>query len=168
MPLLLLFGSMLIIMLMRVAMPVGAPTTGKVVREVRLTLWERVLIQRTNLYAIGFVLVLAAVTGLVGGIWEMVVMGGVLAILTIPMRYRITTDGIAMNNVVFRSWGDFTGVDVKRRHIRLLPKEGQRPFDVRLLGPNQTEVMDVLVSRISPATPKPGTRSRRRRATARH
>jgi hypothetical protein len=55
-----LLASMLIIMLMSIMLPFGAKITGKKVGAIRLNFRERLLLQRINIYAIGFVLLLSA------------------------------------------------------------------------------------------------------------
>ena len=90
-----LFGSMLIVMLLRIAPPIGVKLAGEPLSKVTLGMRERVRLQRTNVYAIGAVLLIAAVTGDMPTILELVVMVGILAILAIPVRYVLTTRGVA-------------------------------------------------------------------------
>src|SRR5262249_20470086 len=129
----LLFGCMLAVMLMRVFLPLGQRTAGTERAVFALGLKERLLYQRTNIYAIGAVLVLTALTGLISVPIELVVFAAVLAILMIPVRYRLTDQGIGLNNVVFRRWDEFEDLDIGGRSVRLLGKEGAADFTVRAL-----------------------------------
>ncbi len=144
MPVLMLFGLMLIVMLMRVTLPFGANTEGKVIAQASLSFRERLLYQRINVYAIGLVLALAAVTGAVSGPIEMVVILATFSILMLPVRYTLTSRGIAINNVVFRPWTDFHDIDEQPRKLRLLAHQGMRNFDMYLLAGHQKQVLGAL------------------------
>jgi hypothetical protein len=135
-----LFGAMLIVMLMRVAAPLGVRIDGDPIGRVSLGWRERVRLQRTNVYAIGVVLVLAAIGGGLPLIVEMLVIAGVLAILAIPTRYVLTTDGVAFNRTVFRAWSDFAGVETDANGIKLVPREGVRGFRMVLNPAKSTQV----------------------------
>src|SRR4051812_41572595 len=106
-----LFGAMLIVMLLRVALPIGVRVPGTPVGRISLTLTERVRLQRTNVYAIGAVLLLCAATQAIPLAVELFVVVGVFAILAIPARYTLTTEGIAFNRTVFRPWSEFEGFE---------------------------------------------------------
>lgn len=146
-----IFGMMLVLMLMRVALPIGPKVTGKPVVNIKLDFRERLLLHRMNIYSIGILLLVATVSGVLPRFWELFVLVPAVAILFIPVRYRLTTDGIACNNVVFRAWSDFTGVEVGHRWVRLVAKEGMRPFDVRVLGSRQERTTSALRKFVPPA-----------------
>lgn len=139
-----LFGFMLIIMLMRVALPFGTKAEGGLVKEIRLSFWERLLFHRVSIYAIGLVLLITALSGLLSRPLELVVVLAVFAVLLVPVRYIMTTQGVGLNNVVFRPWADFTGVEATRRRLRLIARSGLRPFDLHLLGNRQEETLGAL------------------------
>lgn len=148
MAVLMLFGLMLIVMLMRVTLPFGAKAEGKVITQASLSLRERLLYQRVNIYAIGLVLALAAATGAVSGPIEMVVILAAFSILMLPVRYTLTSRGIAINNVVFRPWTDFHDINEQPRKLRLLANEGMRDFDMHLLAGHQKEMLGALRQQI--------------------
>jgi hypothetical protein len=125
-----LFGAMLIVMLIRVAPPLGVRIEGDPVGRITLGWRERVRLQRTNVYAIGIVLLLVSATSSLPLIAEVVVIAGVMAILAIPTRYVLTTHGIALNRSVFRRWSEFEGFVVDNGGIRLVPHEGVRSFRI--------------------------------------
>src|SRR5690349_18807662 len=130
-----LFGAMLIVMLIRVAPPLGARIEGDPVGRITLGMRERVRLQRTNIYAIGLVLLLVVATSSLPLIGELAIIGGVLAILMIPTRYVLTTRGIALNRSVFRRWSEFQGFEVDGSGIKLVPQPGARGFRIVTTAP---------------------------------
>jgi hypothetical protein len=140
----LLFLLMLLVMLMRVYLPVGARRSGKEIKVVRLSLAERYLLQRVNLYAIGSVLVLMTVTNSISTPVLFFVLLSVQLITLIPVRCHLTSDGVGLNNVVFRPWSDFIGFSVSARRVALIAREGSRPLNLPVLGDHQKEAIAVL------------------------
>src|SRR6266542_6066813 len=119
-----LFGSMLIVMLLRIAPPLGVRIDGEPIGKVTLGMRERVRLQRTNVYAIGAMLLVTAFAGDMPLILQGAVMLGVLAILAIPVRYVFTTRGVAMNRTVFRTWSEFQDIELDSGGVRLVPVGG--------------------------------------------
>jgi hypothetical protein len=148
MPVLFLFASMLLLMFMRVRVPLGAKTPGKVVKVTYLTFPERALMQRVNVYSIGLVLLLTTVTGVIAAPVEVLVILIALAILFMPVRCIVTSDGIALNNVVFRPWSDFIGFTTDKRRVTLIGKQGTRPLNIPLLAARQSEVVPLVRRRL--------------------
>lgn len=144
MPVILLISAMLIIAVLRVSMPFGAKVEGQPIGAITLSFRERMLLQRTNLYLIGAVILMLAIGGFLGGLLEIIAILATFAVLTIPARYTVTTEGIALNNVVFRSWTDFTGYREERGGVVLQAVERQRNFRMHLLGANRATAMKVL------------------------
>ena len=155
MPVIALFGLMLIITLMRVALPVGAQVEGRVVREFRLSFRERLRLQRTNVYLIGTALLIGGLAGWLPVFVELVVVLGVFAILAIPARYILTDQGIALNHVVFRPWKEFRCIEDAGRSLCLRGFPGYRDFHL-IVGPSRrTEVRRVAgdaIARVQRAT----------------
>jgi hypothetical protein len=129
-----LLALMLAIAAMRVYLPSGAKVEGKPLGVITLSFRERLLVQRTNLYLIGIVVLIGVLGGFLTGPLEMVALLATFAVLLIPVRYRITSQGIALNNVVFRSWTDFRGYREERGSVVLDAVEGQRKFRIHVLG----------------------------------
>jgi hypothetical protein len=129
-----LLALMLAIAAMRVYLPYGAKVEGKPLGVITLSFRERLLVQRTNLYLIGIVVLIGVLGGFLTGPLEMVALLATFAVLLIPVRYRITSQGIALNNVVFRSWTDFRGYREERGSVVLDAVEGQRKFRIHVLG----------------------------------
>lgn len=165
---LILFGAMLIVMLLRVALPFGADVAGKPQADVTLTYREKLLLHRINIYAIGAVMLLSAIGGLLTGLFAPLLVLGTFVILTLPHRYRFTTTGVAFNNVVFRRWDEFESFEAREREIRLLPKAGVRSFSVRVLRANQQPALAIIRRHLSPlareGADRPAGKSLRRSA----
>ena len=158
--------AMLIVAVIRVHAPFGQKAEGTPIGRITLSMRERMLVQRTNMYLLGIVILLTAVGGFLGGPLELVAIVAALAVISIPVRYTLTSRGIAMNNVVFRSWTDFTGYREERSGLVLLGVTGQRNFRVHVLGANRVIAVKAL-TRLLPAAGerKPGG-ARAARATA--
>jgi hypothetical protein len=144
MAVMLLFAAMLALMLMRVYLPIGAKARGKVTSRVSLSLMERFLLQRVNLYAIGGVLLLMIVTGSMSTAGELLVLLVAQGILMIPVRCVITSEGVGLNNVVFRPWSEFVGFTVAPRRIVLVGREGTRSMSIPLYPRHQQEIIPAL------------------------
>lgn len=127
----LLCGLMLLITLMRVAVPVGQQVTGEVLGVVPLGYRERVRLQRVNVYLIGAMLLLGTLGGWMRAPISIMVILAAFVIFSIPVQYTITTAGIARNRSIFREWGEFTGFADERGRILLQGKS--RPANLSLL-----------------------------------
>ncbi len=139
-----LFALMLIVTLMRVYLPRGVKVTGKQKLEVKLNFIERLVLQRINLYAIGAVLFLMTVTQSIPSGLQLVVIVATQVILLIPVRTVVTSDGIALNHVLFRPWSDFAGFTVESRRITLMGAKGARPLHIPVLAEHQSELVTAL------------------------
>ena len=156
-----LFGSMLIVMLVRVAAPLGVRIEGEPIGRISLGWSERVRLQRTNVYAIGAVMLLASFTSSLPLIAVLAVMVGILAVLAIPTRYVLTTQGVALNRTVFRPWTDFSGFETDAKGIQLVPMPGVRGFRLIMSPPKSREVARTL-QRFLTAVPRTGSDAGRR------
>jgi hypothetical protein len=135
-----LFALMFMIMLSRVYLPKAISLTGKKLFEVRLTYVERLILHRINLYAIGAVLVLLTVTGTITNGLQLVVILATQAILLVPTRVAVLSDGIALNRALFRPWSDFSGYTTDARRITLAGKPGVRALHLPVLAEHQQEL----------------------------
>jgi len=166
MPVFLLFALMLLVMLMRVYQPLGTKVAGKVDKIVSLSFPERALLQRVNVYCIGFVLLLMTLTGNISAPAEMLVILAAFSILALPLRFFVTNQGIGLGNVLYRPWSEFSAYRVEGRRIVLLGKEGVRPLSVPLLGDHQRELIPVLRRHLSEAKDGKAVSVRRRQAAS--
>jgi hypothetical protein len=146
-----LLVSIFALMLVRVHLPSGVAMRGRRVGEVSLSLWERALYHRAGLYALGIVLLLLSLAGGIGAATISAAALGALAVLMLPVRYRFTSEGVGLNNVLFRSWGEFSGVERHARGLRLLARDGLPSLDLRLLGTHQDEALRLLPSWLTAA-----------------
>lgn len=160
MPAVLLYGLMLILMLLRVVAPIGARRAGRIRREIRLSLRERLLLQRTNVYLLGSVLLLGAIGGWVSPALELLVILAAWVIVALPVRYVLTDEGVGLNNVVFRQWSQFRAVADDRRGLRLVAREGLRDFRL-VLSPDRRGEVRREVERALASRSRPGPAGRR-------
>ncbi len=170
-PLFILLAVMLIITLMRVAVPIGQTIEGKAIRHVDLSYRERLLLHRTNIYAIGVVLLLTALGGALPLIVELVVVLATLLIVLMPARYILTSEGVALNNVVFRRWAEFDGAEIRRGRLRLQGRAGAAPLTLSVLAVQRPEVVDLVERLVAGHQPRiahrAAARTRARAATSR-
>ena len=157
----LLFALMLVFMLMRVYVPVGSSADGKVQKVLGLSFQEKSIMQRTNVYSIGLVLVLATASGMIANNSQFLIILFALAILAMPVRLILTSHGVAINRVVYRPWSDFTSYTVERRRIVLNGKAGTRSMNLSILGTHQAEVIPHLRKHLSEAKAGKSTRKAR-------
>ncbi|GHO90250.1 hypothetical protein KSF_002980 [Reticulibacter mediterranei] len=137
----LLVGCFFILMLVRIGLPFGVPASGKPVTSVALSFRERLVLHRTNMYALGALLLLAAI-----GHWfslpvEVACIFLALALVNLPIRYHFTSEGIACNNVSFRRWNEFSYVGVHGGRLTLMPRAGYAPLRLVVLASRQKEVL---------------------------
>jgi Amt family ammonium transporter len=128
-------------MLVRTALPIGVPAEGKLLNSVVLSFREKLLTHRTNMYALGVLLLLSAL-----GQWFSTPMTIALiliafAIVNLPMRYKFTTQGFATNNVFFRKWKEFEYVRVHGARVTLMPRQGFAAQHLFLSTSRQKEVL---------------------------
>ena len=140
----LLFGFMLVFMLMRIHLPIGARAVGKPVKKVGFSLQERFNLQRLNLYGIAVFLLVAIVSGEIDTGALIVMLIATQVVLALPVRCVITSQGIGLNNVVFRTWQEFTSFSVEPRRLVLMGQDGTRPLFMPLLAEHQKEVLPIL------------------------
>src|SRR5437016_5609196 len=136
----LLIGCSFILMLVRIGVPFGIKSEGRVVATVTLTYREKLLLHRTSLYAIGASLVLSAI-----GKWfptsvELVIILAALALVNLPVRYQFTTVGIACNNVLFRKWKEFEYARYRGARLTLVSRKGFVSLPLVVLASRQDEV----------------------------
>jgi Amt family ammonium transporter len=130
----------------------GTKYRGRVLKTVSLSFPERLIMQRVNVYALGGVLLLTVLTGMLATQVELLVVGVAVIILFMPVRCVVTTEGVGMNNVVFRPWEDFAGFSIERRRVRLEGRDGTRALNLPLLGGNQQAILPAVRRYLKPAT----------------
>ena len=89
----------LVIALGRVASIRPAEVTGTPTGEVSLSFVERMRYHRGAVYSIGGLMLLGAVFGYTSAGIEMLIAGAMLAIVQVPIRYKFTTQGVALGRL---------------------------------------------------------------------
>jgi len=92
---------------------------GKPLHTLPVGLQSKILIHRSSLMA----LLTGCIFGVLGGwlplsIAQMIVFFTV-AILIFPMKYTLTTKGVAVGNAFFHSWSDFSGFSAGKSSLKL-------------------------------------------------
>jgi Amt family ammonium transporter len=137
----LLIGCFLILMLVRVGLPFGVQPEGVGIAKVALSFREKLHMHRINMYTLALLLILSAIGQWFPTTVEVALILVALGIVNIPMRYHFTTKGIACNNVLFRSWKDFSYVRVQGSRLTLVPRNGQNPLKLFVQVSRQKEVL---------------------------
>jgi Amt family ammonium transporter len=137
----LLIGCTFMFMLIRVGLPFGIRAEGTSVADVPLTFREKLLLQRTNMYAVGAILVLSAIGQWFPTTIELVLVLVAFAIVNLPVRYHFTSAGIACNNVLFRPWKEFEYVRIRGAKLTMVPREGFAPLKLYVLPARQEEIL---------------------------
>src|SRR5258708_34993665 len=100
----LLIGCSFMLMLVRIGLPFGIKSEGSVVATVTLTYREKLLLHRTDLYALGALLVLGAIGKWFQTTVEHDIILVALAHIKLPVRDQFATASIASHNAHFRQW----------------------------------------------------------------
>ena len=137
----LLVGCTFMFMLLRTGLPFGVKAEGTVVSHVTLSFREKLLLQRSNMYAIGAILVLSAIGQWFPTTIELVMILAALCIVNLPVRYHFTSAGVAYNNVLFRPWKEFSHVRVRGAKLTLVPREGFAPLKLYAMPKRQKEIL---------------------------
>jgi len=148
-------------MLMRVVAPYGAKVQGKPVREVVLNYRERMTMQRLNLCALAVILLLGVVGRWIQLPYEILAIVAAYGILMVPVRYRLTTEGIALNRVVFRRWSEFGEMEVSPQRIVLRGRPGNGRLTLWLRDAHQRDVLPLLRRYVqSQSSSRPSTKEK--------
>src|SRR5437763_733668 len=137
----LLIGFSFMLMVLRIGLPFGLKSEGSVVATVTLTYREKLLLYRTNLYALGALLVLSAIGQWFPTTVELVLILMALALVNLPVRYQFTTQGIACNNVLFRKWKEFEYVRSRGAQVMLVPRKGFGALPLYVLASRHDELL---------------------------
>ena len=136
----LLIGCSFMLMFVRIGLPFGTKSEGKVVATITLTYREKLLLHRTNLYAMGVLLALSAIGHWFPTTMEIVIILAALSLVNLPVRYQFTTQGIACNNVLFRKWKEFEYARYHGAKLTLVPRQGFSSLPLFVLTSRQAEV----------------------------
>jgi len=133
--------AVLLVALARVQTVRGAWVTGHVEREVALSLVERLRYHRLSVLALGAVIMINAVGGAPHPLASLLAVVGLYAIVALPIRIRMTREGVAVNRLFLRPWSEFESVEVWATGVRLVAGQGLRPLTLHVGGANQQAVL---------------------------
>ena len=124
----------LVLLFGRVWIPWATAPRGDLIRRERLSLFGRL-----RLHAGPTMLVLALTlggwaAGLIPGTVVALLAVAIAVLIALPVRYILTTDGIAVGRTPFRRWTEFGGVARRRGGVQLQGVAGARGTRVWLSG----------------------------------
>ena len=140
----------LVIALGRVTALRVAPQTGAPIGEVSLSFVERMRYHRGAIYAVGGLMLLGSLAGALSWPLEVVIAAATFAIVKAPVRYRFTSDGVALGRVLFRHWSEFSGYRASNRGLLLAGKAGNGGFRFRAGGERAAEIQKIVARRLPP------------------
>jgi hypothetical protein len=112
--------AVLLLSMMAKARPwAKAPLLGKPLQTISLGFLPKVFEYRTSLLALLTGCILSILAGWLPLNMAAMVAAFALIILLTPMRYTITTKGIAIGDGIFRLWSEFSGFKVGRFSLQL-------------------------------------------------
>ena len=110
----------LVIALGRVTAWRAAHVEGTPVGEVSLTFFERLRYHRGAIYSIGGLVLLGSLTGMLSWPLELAIIAATAALISRPVRYKFTTQGMALGRVLFRPWSEFAGYRASKKGVVLI------------------------------------------------
>jgi hypothetical protein len=112
--------ALLLISMMAKARPwAKAPLPGKPLQTIPLGFLPRLLTYRSSLLALLSGCTLAFLAGWLPLNLVAMVAAFALIILLIPMRYTLTTQGVAVGDGIFHPWSDFSGFKAGKSSLQL-------------------------------------------------
>jgi hypothetical protein len=93
---------------------------GKLLESVPVGFLPKLLSYRSSLLALLMGCALSTLAGWIPLNMAFTVMAFAFLILLVPMRYTLTTKGVAVGQSVFRPWSDFSGLKVNRSSVELM------------------------------------------------
>jgi ammonium transporter, Amt family len=130
----------------------AAKVEGAPVGEVALNFRERMQYHRGAIYSVGALMLLGAATGNLSAGYELIVAGLTLGVIQFPVRYRFTTQGIALGRLLYRPWTEFAGFRSSRKGVAIIGKTGNGAFWIRATGKRQEEAARLLSKRLAGVT----------------
>jgi len=113
-----MIALLLISMLAKARPKIKEPAPGKALKTLPMGLPSRFQLHRSSLLALLTGIIFGVVTG-----WLPLSFAGIIAAITIitillPMRYTLTTKGVAVGQGMFYPWSDFSGYIAKRSSLK--------------------------------------------------
>ena len=136
------------ILLGRVWVPWARAPRGTLVRRVRLALLGRLRFHGAPVVAVLTVAVPGWALGLVPPAPLALTGIAIAALIALPVRYTLTTEGIALGRTPFRRWTEFGGVMRRRGGVRLQGVAGARGMTVWLSGSRDDDEFVLLLRQL--------------------
>lgn len=115
-----LIGLLLMSMMAKARPWTKTPPPGKTLQTVPLGFLPKLFTYRSNLLALLTGCVLTVATGWLPVNMAAVVLVFALLIVFVPVRYTFTTKGVAVGDMFFRPWSDFSGVRAGKSSLELV------------------------------------------------
>ena len=144
----------LVIALGRVTAWRAAHVEGTPVGEVSLTFFERLRYHRGAIYSIGGLVLLGSLTGMLSWPLELAIIAATAALISRPVRYKFTTQGMALGRVLFRPWSEFAGYRASKKGVVLIGKTGNGGFLFRTAGKRGDEITKLVARRLPSVSEK--------------
>ena len=157
-----ILGS-LVIALGRVTAVRAARIEGVQVEVLSLSFADRIRFHRSFIYPTASLIVLGALVGCLTLPAEVVLMAAIFAIIQLPIRYRFTSQGVALGRVLFRPYAEFEGTVVESAGVRLSARAGMRDLVVQVRGSDRDRAARFVAKHLPPMGPghrKPSARPR--------
>jgi Amt family ammonium transporter len=138
----------LVIALGRVTALRPAPTEGALQHESRLTFRERLAYHRGAVYSIGGLLLIGSLTGYMSTGIELLVVGAMIGIVQVPVRYQVRTGGVGLGRVLFRPWDEFAGYRTTHKGLLFIGKAGNGGFQLRATGADRDAAQKLVARKL--------------------
>ena len=132
----------------RIYLPWAGAPTGALVRREPLPLLARLRLHGGPVAVIFAVALVAVVTGWLS-LWSLAIPWvALLVLLCVPVRYTLTTEGIARGRTTLRRWTEFGGVARRPGGARLQGIAGARGMTVWLAGARDADETILLLRQL--------------------
>jgi hypothetical protein len=119
---------------LRVWTPWGERASGNLVSQQALSLFGRLRMHGPAALALWLVAIVMLVSGRIGWPTALLVTALLLLLVSLPVRYTMTSRGIRAAWTPFRRWTEFGGVSRRPGGVRLQGVAGARPLTIWLSG----------------------------------
>jgi hypothetical protein len=119
---------------LRIWTPWGERASGNLVSRQTLSLLGRLRMHGPTVSALWLISIVLLVSGRVAPVTVSIVTVLLLLLLSLPVRYTMTSAGIRAAWTPFRRWTEFGGVARRRGGVRLQGVAGARPLTIWLSG----------------------------------
>ena len=133
---------------LRIWTPWGERASGNLVSRQTLSLLGRLGLHGPAALALWLIAVVLLIAGRIGPLTALIVTGLLAILLSLPVRYTMTSRGIRAAWTPFRRWTEFGGVARRRGGVRLQGVAGARPLTVWLSGGREDDDFVLLLRQL--------------------